>query len=72
MCVIGRGRGGEGRNVGLIYSPPLHFFKPYHLLACVRWVMGGEGRGQWRTVKSSRVGGSSANERADSIVPDQW
>ena len=43
MCVIGRGRGGEGRNVGLIYSPPLHFFKPYHLLACVRWVMGGEG-----------------------------
>ena len=27
MCVIGRGRGGEGRNVGLIYSPPPPFFQ---------------------------------------------
>ena len=54
-----RGEGGRGENVGLITS-------------LCKVCDGGEGRGQWRTVKSSRVGGSSANERADSIVPDQW
>ena len=41
MCDRER-KGGEGRNVGLIYPPP-PFFKPYHLPACVRWVMGGRG-----------------------------
>ncbi len=37
--------------------------------ACVRWVMGGEGRGQWRTVKSSRVGGAQPMSAQIALFP---
>ena len=72
MCVIGRGRGGEGRNVGLIYSPPPPFFQAVPSARLCKVGDGGGGEGSVADGQILARGESSANERADSIVPDQW
>jgi len=72
MCVIGRGRGGGGEKCWFNLPPPPPFFQAVPSARLCKVGDGGGGEGSVADGQILARGGSSANERADSIVPDQW
>ena len=72
MCVIGRGRGGGGEKCWFNLLPPPPFFQAVPSARLCKVGDGGGGEGSVADGQILARVGSSANERADSIVPDQW